>query len=120
MIIAVSTVGDNLEAMVDPRFGRARNFLLYDTETREVRILPNEQNLQAVQGAGIQAGQNIVGHGAQVLITGNVGPKAIAVLRQAGLRVYTGASTTVRQAIDDYQAERLVETQAATKPGHWM
>ena len=120
MKIAVSTVGEHLDAAVDPRFGRAQNFLIYDTETEQIEVIPNQQNLQAVQGAGVQAGQNVLKTGAKVLITGNVGPKAFAVMQQGGVQVYTGVSGNVREAIDDYQAGKLVETQAATKPGHWM
>jgi len=120
MKIAVTTVGNNMDAAVDPRFGRAQNFLVYDTESEETTVYPNEQNLQAAQGAGVQAGQNILQTGAEILISGNIGPKAFTVLQQGGVKVYTCTSGTVKEVIADYQAGKLVETRGATKPGHWM
>ena len=57
MKIAITTSGDSLDAAVDPRFGRAKAFILYDTETDEWSVLDNAQNLNAAQGAGIQAAQ---------------------------------------------------------------
>jgi len=120
MKIAITTVGENLEAAVDPRFGRAKTFLVYDDQTEQIELIPNTQNLQAAQGAGVQAAQQITDSGVQVLITGNVGPKAFSVLQTAGIKVYTGLSGTVREAIEAYKEGKLMETGAATKPGHWM
>lgn len=120
MKIAVSTVGENLEAAVDPRFGRAQNFLIYDTENGEFSIVPNQQNLQAMQGAGVQAGENVVNAGVQAVITGNIGPKASRVMQQAGIKVFVGLSGTVAEAIEALQEGKLVETQGPSKPGHWM
>ncbi|HPQ71596.1 MAG TPA: NifB/NifX family molybdenum-iron cluster-binding protein [bacterium] len=120
MKVAVSCIGDNLEAAVDPRFGRAQGFLIVDTDTAAMQYVPNAQNLQAVQGAGIQAAQNVLSAGVEALITGNIGPKAFRVLQEAGVRVYTGASGSVRQALEALQDNQLLETSQATKPGHWM
>jgi len=34
MKVAISTTGQTLDAPLDPRFGRARNFLVYDLEQK--------------------------------------------------------------------------------------
>lgn len=118
MKVAVTTVGDGLDAAVDPRFGRARKFLIVDTDTLETRVVENRQNLLATEGAGVQAGQNVVRQGVDAVITGNVGPKALAVLQTAGVRVYAGAGGTVREALEALREGRLVETDRPTRPGH--
>ncbi|HPM78086.1 MAG TPA: NifB/NifX family molybdenum-iron cluster-binding protein [bacterium] len=120
MKVAISCIGDKLEAAVDPRFGRAQGFLIVDTAAGTVRYMPNDQNLQAVQGAGIQAAQHVLSAGVEALITGNIGPKAFRVLQEAGVRVYTGASGSVGEALEALQDNQLPETAQATKPGHWM
>lgn len=49
--------GRQLSSLVDPRFWRAKYFMVVDTETGEFAAADNSQNLNAVQGAGIQAGK---------------------------------------------------------------
>ena len=44
MKIAFSTSGDNLEAPLDPRFGRAPRFLIYDMEADTFEMVDNGQN----------------------------------------------------------------------------
>jgi predicted Fe-Mo cluster-binding NifX family protein len=119
MKIAVTTTGDNLDAPLDARFGRAASFLIFDTETETFLIMPNAQNMQAVQGAGVQSGQSVAGSGAEALITGHVGPKAYAVLQAAGVKVYLADLPTVREAIAAWRDGRLNATDGADRSGHW-
>jgi predicted Fe-Mo cluster-binding NifX family protein len=79
----------------------------------------NAQNLNALQGAGVQAGQAVARLGAEAVLTGHVGPKAFHALSAAGIAVCTGATGTVREAVEQFKAGQL---QAAQKPdvaGHW-
>jgi len=54
MKIAVTSRGKKLEDPLDPRFGRAVSFLVFDTETNDFQVVDNTPNLNAAQGAGIQ------------------------------------------------------------------
>ena len=119
MIIAVTSQGSEVSSEVDPRFGRASQFVLIDTDTGEVRGISNDQNLAAVQGAGIQAAKTVAKLGAEVLLTGNVGPKAFATLAASGIEVCTGVSGTVADAVGRYQAGELATTAQANVEGHW-
>ena len=53
MKIAITAQGPELSAQVDPRFGRAKYFIIYDVDSDEFEAVDNEQNLNAPQGAGI-------------------------------------------------------------------
>ena len=64
MRIVVTTQGTDLDSTVDPRFGRASRFLLVDTETMQSTAHDNVRNLNAPQGAGIQAAQAVYQLGA--------------------------------------------------------
>ena len=120
MKIAISTSGADLTAPVDARFGRAKNFIIYDDETQSFELVENSQNLQAAQGAGIQTAQNVVVAGAQAVITGNCGPKAFAVLSQAGVSVYLARDGSVQKAIDELRAGGLQAQDGANVAPHWM
>ena len=49
MKIAISSQGENLNSMVDPRFGRAAQFVLFDTETASYETISNVQGIDAAQ-----------------------------------------------------------------------
>jgi len=120
MKVAVTSQGRELSSPVDPRFGRARFFIVVDTETGEFTAADNSQNLNAAQGAGIQAGRNVVELGAAAVITGHVGPKAYATLQAGGVQVHTGAAGTVAEAVEQFKAGRLKQSTGADVEGHWV
>jgi predicted Fe-Mo cluster-binding NifX family protein len=119
MIIAISSDGNSLESNVDTRFGRAPGFIVFNTETRESTFVENSQNLQAAQGAGIQSAKHILNADADALLTGHVGPKAFQVLKQGDVKIYSGVSGTVKDAIEDLKNDKLHLTDDADVDGHW-
>jgi predicted Fe-Mo cluster-binding NifX family protein len=119
MKIAITATGKDLSSSVDPRFGRAKYFLIVDTESNEAVAHDNAQNLNAAQGAGIQAGETVARLGAEAIITGNVGPKAFRTLTAAGIRVYLCEQATAAEAVCKLKAGELKETTAANVEGHW-
>lgn len=120
MKVAITSSGEGLDSPVDPRFGRAAKFILIDTETDSVQVVDNTQNLNAAQGAGIQAAQNVSRLGAEVLMTGHCGPKAFAALRAAGIQVITGVQGTVAEAVERFRRGELAPAEAPNVEGHWM
>ncbi len=120
MKVVVTSQGQDLDAPVDPRFGRAKYFVVVDTDTGQATAADNSQNLQAAQGAGIQAGKNVADLGVQAVVTGHVGPKAFATLQAAGVSVYLGASGTVGEAIDQLNAGTLSRCDRPDVQGHWV
>jgi len=118
--LVITTTGKGLDAPMDRRFGRATGFMVYDLETDTFTIIDNAQNLQAAQGAGIQAAQHVVSSGAQAVITGHCGPKAYRVLSAANVAIYNCDAETVAQAIDQYKSNQLQPAQSADVEGHWV
>jgi len=118
MKIGVTAIADNLEAEIDPRFGRCRYFLIIDPETMEFEVLSNE-GLGAMGGAGIAAAQAIAGRGVTVLITGNVGPNAFEALKASGIEMLTGVSGTVKEAIENYKRGELQVSVVPTVGAHF-
>ena len=118
MKVAVSSTGNGLDLPVDPRFGRCNVFVIVDTETMQAETLPNS-GIGAAHGAGIGASQAVVGAGVEAVLTGQVGPNAHMALSQAGVKVYTGASGTVRQIVEAYKRGELREVSSPTVGGHF-
>ena len=119
MKIAVSAASDDMTGPLDTRFGRAKHFIVVDTDTGESSTHDNSQNLNAAQGAGIQAAETVARLGAQAIITGNVGPKAFRALSAAGIKVFLCGQVTVTEAIERFKIGALAETRAANAEGHW-
>jgi predicted Fe-Mo cluster-binding NifX family protein len=120
MKVAVTTSGNDLDAQVDPRFGRAPHFLIIETETGESYLKENTQNLNAAQGAGIQSAMNICEEDVDCVITGNCGPKAYATLNAANIAIHTCEGMTVGEAIEKLKRGELAEAQEANVEGHWI
>jgi len=120
MKVAVTSQGKELSSQVDPRFGRAKYFIVIDTDSGEFTAHDNSQNLNAAQGAGVQAAQNVLNLGAEAVITGNVGPKAFAALQAGGAVICIGASGTVAEALEQFKAGELKAVAEANVKGHWV
>lgn len=113
MKVCVTSQGDNLDAQIDSRFGRCQYFLIIDADTLEYEAIKNP-NIDASGGAGIQSGQIMADKKVKTVITGNVGPNAFQTLNAAGISVMTGASGSIREAIEKYKKGELKEAQGAT------
>ena len=117
--IAISCEAPSLDAMVDPRFGRAAGFIIVDSETLAFEYLDNGQSQILAQGAGIQAAEIVARSGAKVLLTGYVGPKAFEALNAAGIAIGQDLDQmTVRAAIEQYEHGDLKMASEPNRRGH--
>jgi len=119
MKIAVSSQGPELSSLVDPRFGRAAYFIIYDTGDKSYESLDNSRNVTAAQGAGIQAAQLVAQQAVDVVVSGNMGPKAFEVLEAAGIRMVSYENGTVADAIELVDKDELQTLNSANARGHW-
>jgi predicted Fe-Mo cluster-binding NifX family protein len=119
MKVVVTSQGTDPASEVDPRFGRARYFILFDTDTGDFTSHDNTQNLNALQGAGIQAARTIADLRVEAVVTGNVGPKAFSVLQQANVKVHLGATGSVKDAFERFQRGELASASEPNVEGHW-
>jgi predicted Fe-Mo cluster-binding NifX family protein len=116
MKIALTTVSPDLDAAIDPRFGRGAYFLVVDTDTLEWQSHPNP-GLNASGGAGSIAAQFVSNQKAEVVISGDFGPNAYNALQAAGIdMVLFGASRTGREAVEHFKAGQLEHVSSPTGP----
>ena len=103
MKICITSQKNNLDSIVEQRFGRSPYFIIWDTETSDFEAIENP-NVGAASGVGIQSGQLMSDKGVKVILTGQIGPKAMQTLTSAGIEVITDVSGTVKEAIEKYQS----------------
>ena len=108
MKVAVSSMGPDLDAAVSPRFGRCPYFVIVETMTMRYEAITNT-SANSPSGAGIAAAQEVASRGVDAVLTGRFGPNASQVLSQVGIKMVTGASGTVRQAVETYKNGGLDE-----------
>jgi predicted Fe-Mo cluster-binding NifX family protein len=101
MKVVVTAAGGDLDAEVDPRFGRAPYFVAVETDDMSFEAIENAA-VDASGGAGVRAAQTVADTGAKAVLTGNCGPNAHRTLQAAGIAVVIGAAGTVREAVERY------------------
>ena len=102
MKICVSAVAPGLDSQVDLRFGRCQYLTIVDTDTMEFESIENSA-MSASGGAGIQAAQTVADKGAEVVLTGNIGPNAFNTLQAAGIQVITGVNGKIGEIVEAYK-----------------
>jgi predicted Fe-Mo cluster-binding NifX family protein len=122
MKIILTVVSPNIEAALDPRFGRGAYLLIVDTDSLRWEAHQNP-GVTTSGGAGIQAAQFITDLKVDAVLSGDFGPNAFEALQAAKIPMYLyNDCHTVRQAIERFKAGELqqvgVSTQADNDGGH--
>ena len=112
MRIAISATRASLDAFVDEQFGRCPSFVIVDQQGTLYDLVDNPYG-DLGSGAWIQAARLLVRRGVAVVLTGQCGPEASETLAAADVRVVTGCSGTVRQALEEF-ASGLDRSSAVT------
>lgn len=101
MKVAITSTGNSLESTIDQRFGRCAFFVIYDTETGGVEILPNP-NRDAQEGAGPASVQLVASRDVQKIVSGEFGVKIKSLLDSLRIQmvVYKEPEKTVQSVID--------------------
>jgi predicted Fe-Mo cluster-binding NifX family protein len=99
-----TTDSGGLDDTVCDHFGRAPTFTVVDTETDEVLVVKNRS--EHMGGLG-KPPEHIAKTGAEVLICSGLGPRAIDMLVEFNIKVFVGATGTVKDAIDMWKDGKL-------------
>lgn len=116
MKICITATGKTLSDELDPRFGRAQNYLMYDTETKALTSLANE-NIDAAGGAGTAAAQLMSKADVSAVISGNFGPNASTGLNALHITMYTSPVITIEEVLAKFAAGQLTKVTSATVAG---
>jgi len=110
MRIAVTAETNNgLESVVAQHFGHAPFFIIVDMEDEKVKTTQGIENPFAVKHDPGQIPGFIREQDANVMLSGGMGGRAIKFFEEAGIQVATGASGSVRQALENFLGGKLAE-----------
>jgi predicted Fe-Mo cluster-binding NifX family protein len=108
MRVAVSADNDKgLDSVVSPHFGRCPHYILVDLEGQAVQQVTAVANPYYGQHRPGEVPGFIRGQEAEVMLTGGMGRRAIGFFQQYGIEAVTGASGTVRRALEQYLGGQL-------------
>ena len=109
--LTLEHAGD-LDAPIDPRFGRAGAFLIVDADTKEIVSTIDNESVEAAHGAGTGAAATMSSNNVDAVISGRFGPKAYDALSRLGIQMWTAPQgLTARQALDKMIAGELTQMQ---------
>ncbi|MGD2148713.1 MAG: NifB/NifX family molybdenum-iron cluster-binding protein [Anaerolineae bacterium] len=101
--IAVSADdGSGLDSVVSPHFGRCPHFIIVDLGGSEVQQVTAVDNPYRGHHQPGQVPRFIREQGADVMLTGGMGMRAISLFQQFGIEAVTGAFGTVRRSLEQY------------------
>lgn len=108
--IAVAS-GAGLDAVADPRFGRAAAFVVTDAAGTESETLANP-NVEAAHGAGTGSAAMLARKEVAAVIAGEFGPKAYQALEAAGIAMWVApAGKTARELLAQFNEGTLCPMQ---------
>lgn len=120
MKIAIPVSGSELQSPIDCRFGRAKQFLVFNNQDETYDIIANTQDLNASKGAGLQSAANVIEADAVCVILTHCGPKAFKLLTSYDVKVYVASEMTAREALDLFRDGTLDRMKDADVEGHWV
>jgi len=110
MKIAVSSMGKNIESNASDIFGRCPYFIIVEIEDNEIKKIEaiENKNINQMGGAGISIAKLIAEKDVETVITGNIGPRALDVLNQFKIKIYSG-NGMIKEVIQEFINGKLKE-----------
>jgi predicted Fe-Mo cluster-binding NifX family protein len=106
MKVAITSKGKTLDSEVEMRFSRSPFFVIVDTETRGLNAFKNP-GASARDAACVEAVKFLVGKSVRAVLTGNVGHNALVTMQDTAIRIYLGATGTVRETLENFNRRKL-------------
>lgn len=106
-VIGIPLENDNgLDSKVSSHFGKAPFYLLYNTTTKTTNVIKNTSNHY---GGTEHPPVLLKNAGVQIMIAGNMGGNARKIFAKNNIKVYYGASSTVKETLELFEANKLSE-----------
>ena len=117
MKLCIPSMGQNgMDDTVGQHFGKVPYYTLYDTESKEVSVIPNtsEHNGGVGLPPEIMAKEDV-----DIMLCGGLGRKAVVMFEEYNIAVFNGATGSIRDAISAWEENSLSEaTQLNSCAGH--
>ena len=99
MKVAITSQGEHLDSLIDPRFGRCAYFVIYDTEDHSTEFIKNP-NVDVAEGAGPASVGIVANKGVSRIVSGEFGFKIKGMLNDLSIQmVMMKEEKTIREII---------------------
>lgn len=100
----------NVDGNVADVFGRCHYFIIAEIKNKKIEKTQTieNKNTDKVGGAGISTAQLMAENNVNVVIAGDVGPRALDVLRQFNIEVYAGKGV-IKEVLQEFIDGKLKE-----------
>lgn len=106
MKIVMPIESENQKPVIAATFGRASDFIIYDTISALKTIIVNQASKKQ-GGAGIMAAQTALDHAAEAAIVPQCGENAMALFQQANVAVYQSSGNNIDENIHKFLKNEL-------------
>ena len=106
MRVAITSKGKTIDSEIESRFSRSPFFVIVNTETGHLKAFENP-GASAMDAACVGAVKFLVDRAVKAVITGNVGHNAFVTIQDTPIRIYLGATGTVREALENFKKRKL-------------
>ena len=110
MNVLIAADGTTLDSAVAKRFGHAPYYLYVDADTGQVQVIENTDHDDETHAIISQMAQQ----GADVFITGNIGPHAFELVKSLERQVALARNMSAAEALEKLQKDELEILQAPT------
>jgi len=103
--VSIPVMGEKgLDETVGGHFGKSLAFVIFDSETKKVVTIRNTS--EHLGGVGLPP-ELLAKNNVDVVVCTALGPKAVDMLASYNIKVYVGASGSVKNALDSWQKGEL-------------
>ncbi len=117
MKIVITASGKEQNSLTSQQFGRCPYFAFYNDQSKEWSFEANPA-AEEPSGAGIKAAQHILDKKAEVLLSGEIGPKAWQVLGSSQVKVYQVPDISLKEALNTYKEGKAQPLTSPTTSSH--
>jgi predicted Fe-Mo cluster-binding NifX family protein len=93
-----------LESQIDDHFGKTKEFMIVDLDTRDIQVVPNKK---AEGGSGCKTGFLDKDAGVNAVVTKCIGDGSQRGLHDLGIKVYAAGADTIGANLDLFEKEEL-------------
>jgi len=97
---------EGLSSKVNDHFAMSECFAILDVKKGRIA---SAQFIRNTRKDEVKAAEFLVEHGAQVVLAGRIGSCMTRIFMDRGVKLYSGAEGTIKEAFEDYRAGKLTE-----------
>ena len=102
---------EGLSSKVFEHFGRSESFAIIEIDGDQILSVSAINIGSSPDGNEIKPAELLADHGVNVVLTSNIGPCHTNPILDRGIRLYSGANGTVKEALGNYYSDKLKEVQ---------